>query len=94
LTDDELNDHAVELGCVLGEQLVRAFAWEWKELHKESGFKAYSVVASDRSMAMFPMLYLRQILADQALDNTTLLLFNMLGSSRFRAVPGAYQVIA
>lgn len=71
-------DAAYALGSLWGDELCRAFKWEWVHLQTEGGFEGWAVVSPDRSYACFPHRFIFAKLADPGSDNSIALLFNMI----------------
>jgi hypothetical protein len=78
LSGEELDETAIVLAALWAEQVRRALNWEWVELKKGRKSVGYGIVSPDRALVTLPILYMRELLADAARDNTVLLLFNML----------------
>jgi len=71
-------DAAYALGSLWGDELCRAFKWEWVYLQAEVGFEGWAVVSPDRSYACFPHRFIFAKLADPGSDNSIALLFNTI----------------
>jgi hypothetical protein len=94
LETDTLDDRALDFGCLWAQQVLRVASWTWAELQKSDGSASYGIVSPDRAIVIFPVSYIRELLADEGQDNTILLLFNMLRSGNVPGCePGAYQVL-
>jgi hypothetical protein len=82
LSDDEIIDSSLALGCFWGNQLVRAFGWEWVcVLFNDK--EEYSVVSPDRSLAVYATYYVRACFDYLDADVTILLAYNMIAAGRF-----------
>lgn len=68
------------LGAVWGQQLVRAFGWDWAvvEFHEHDNSQAPGVLSPDRALAVYPIHFIMGCLHDPTVDTTILLAFNML----------------
>ena len=81
------------LGAVWGEQLVRAFGWEWRMVtfHEHGDTTAPGVLSPDRSLAVYPIHFVMGCLQDSTVDTTILLAFNMLAAKTISdTTPGSY----
>lgn len=86
LSQDERENRAIELGLLWGEQVCRAYGWEWVKLDGD-----HVVVAPDRSAYVSPVVYMYGFFYDPERENNTLLLFNMIGAKgKIPAKPGDY----
>lgn len=87
--DDDIH-LAIALGVVWGDQLARAFGWEWTHV-MEDGHERFGVVTRDRSLAIYATHFVKECLDRPSLDCTILLFYNMIESGRFSAkAPGGY----
>ena len=94
LAGDDLVEEALALGCLWGEQVRQALKWEWTELRDVTN-TYYALVSPDRAYAIFPTIYMRELLADAERDNTAQLLFNMLvAGSLPPSAPKSYYALA
>ena len=81
----------VGFGVVFGDQLVRRFGWEWVGLSAE-GRNRYAVVNPDRSLAVYPMDFIKACLENPEMDCTVMLAFNMLAAGKLPSLPaGGYH---
>ncbi len=81
------NTHvALALGIVWGNQIVRAFGWEWTCVVRD-GEERYAVVSSDRSLAIYATYFVKECLDNPNADCTILLSFNMLLKNAVPAHP-------
>ena len=89
----EADEAAVALGSLWGEQLTRAFTWEWVGLYEpdsEDEDGHVGVVSPDRRFVIFPTYFIRALL-EPASDVTALLTFNMIAAGTLpHAEPGTY----
>lgn len=91
--DDEGRiDLATDLGAVWGHSLCLELGWDWSILNA-TDFDDVAVIAQDRSIAVFPIRFLGDVLADQH-RQTTLLLFNMLKAGVADAQPGELRIVS
>ena len=77
---------SLALGIVWGNQLVRAFRWEWVCVLVE-GEERYAVVAPDRSLVVFATYFVKECLDHATADCTVLLSYNMLRENRLSTEP-------
>jgi hypothetical protein len=83
---------AVVLGMLWGDEVHRAFGWEWVYLKDDRGFETWGVVSADRSYVCYPHLILAKKLTHPDSDNTVMLLFNMIGAGNLpESSPGTYM---
>ena len=79
----EADEAAVALGSLWGEQLTRAFKWEWVGLHEHDSEDDedphVGVVSPDRRFVVFPSYFIRALLEPDS-DVTALLTFNMIAA--------------
>jgi hypothetical protein len=82
-------DAPFALGSLWGEQLVRAFQWEWAfvTFHDHGNSKAPGVLAPDRSLAVYPIHFLIGCFRDPRVDVTVALAFNMLAAGKVVQLP-------
>lgn len=61
---DPLNDVAMPLGCLWGEQICLKYGWEWKKVYldEHKGDFLFAVVSPDDSMFIYPFNHLKQCL--------------------------------
>ena len=81
------------LGAVWGQQLVRAFGWEWAivTFHEHGDTTAPGVLSPDRSLAVYPIHFAMGCLQDPTVDTTILIAFNMLAAGKIGdSTPGSY----
>jgi hypothetical protein len=94
LEGDALDDQALVIGCLWAQQVLLITNWTWAELQKSGGSPTYAIISADRAVVIFPVSYIRELLADEGRDNTALLLFNMVRSGNFPSCePRSYQVL-
>ena len=82
------------LGGLWGEQLVRSFGWEWREVtfHEHGDTRAPGVLSPDRALAVYPIHFLIGCLQDPNVDATVMLSFNMLREGKVGHPPaGEYM---
>lgn len=85
---------AVVLGMLWGDEVRRAFGWDWVFLEDDRGRETWGVVSPDRSYACYPHLFIGGKLMNPNSDNTILLLFNMMGAGNLPASsPGRYTML-
>lgn len=93
----EADEAAVALGSLWGEQLTRAFRWEWVGLHEpdsEDDDPHIGVVSPDRRFVVFPTYFIRALL-EPGSDVTALFTFNMIATGNLpQADPGTYVELA
>jgi hypothetical protein len=65
-------------GSLWGEQLVKQFGWEWRQINFSDGSVAFGVVSPDRSLAIYPLDFMLGCMQDPSVDVTVALSFNML----------------
>ena len=65
------------LACAWGEQLRAATGFEWTNV-RWGGGNSIGIVPADRRFVIYPLPYFRRMLAGPDVDNTILLLFNMV----------------
>ncbi len=81
---------ALALGSVWGNQIVRAFDWQWV-CAQSDGKDFYCVVSPDRSLAIYPTYFMKGCLDNPAVDCTAVLAFNMLAAGSVGQLPpGGY----
>jgi hypothetical protein len=81
---------SLKLGVLWGDQLVRAFSWQWTVV-VDGDQERYGVVSPDRAMALYPGYFVQACLYDATRDFTAMLMFNMLDAGRIdRYQPGDY----
>ncbi|MBI1375240.1 MAG: hypothetical protein GC159_21185 [Phycisphaera sp.] len=61
-----------------GESINRELGWEWAMLVNEGGGKTMGVVSPNRSYAVAVFQFIETLATDQQVDNTSLLLFNLI----------------
>jgi hypothetical protein len=66
-----------EVGAAWGEQLVRAFGWQWQYVVRKSEFER-AVASPDSAVVVFPGNYLDRMLTPPYDDVTLMLMFNMI----------------
>jgi hypothetical protein len=89
----DAGDAPFRMGAVWGEQLVRAFGWEWATVtfHEHGDMTAPGVLSPDRSLAVYPIHFIMGCLQDPAVDTTILIAFNMLAAGTIDSTtPGSY----
>ena len=89
----DAEDAPFRMGAVWGEQLVRAFGWEWAMVtfHEHGDSTAPAVLSPDRSLAVYPIHFIMGCLQDPTVDTTILIAFNMLAASTIDSTtPGSY----
>ncbi len=86
---DDVEDVAVDLGCLYGQSLCETLAWEWVEVAGE-GATVFAVASPDRAVFVPPMVYLQRQLKQEprTADNTVLLLVNLLRQGDPKDRPG------
>ena len=83
-----------EIGAAWGEQLVRAFGWQWQYVIRESEFER-AVVSPDKAFVVFPGNYLGRMLEPPYEDVTLMLMFNMIQAKKLPEVSaGALEDIS
>ena len=85
LSDEETVFLSLQLGCLWGEQLVKALNWEWTCLTADGD--QYAVASRDRALVILPTYFARSCFAYPDLDCTAALSFNMLVANKFTEVP-------
>jgi len=84
---------ATQLAVLWGHQICRRLGWEWVKLTVQ-GDMWYGIVSRRREYAIFPLIYMREVLAERSKDNTILLIYNMLKAGKFSpAEAGDYYVL-
>jgi len=80
---DNWTDRAVPLGALWGQQMVRAFDWEWAEVvhHDHNDVHLAGVFNRERSLAVYPLHYVFGCLKNEVYP-TILLAFNMLTAGK------------
>jgi hypothetical protein len=89
----DAEDAPFRMGALWGEQLVRAFGWEWAMVtfHEHGNSTAPAVLSPDRSLAVYPIHFIMGCLQDPTVDTTILLAFNMLKADTVGdTTPGSY----
>ena len=89
----DAEDAPFRIGAVWGEQLVRAFGWEWAMVtfHEHGDSTAPGVLSPDRALAVYPIHFIMGCLQDSTVDTTILLAFNMLKAGTIDDTePGSY----
>jgi hypothetical protein len=90
----DLEQAAYALGTLWGDELRRAFKWEWVYLQADNGFEGWTIVSPNRSHACFPHRFIFGKLAKPESDNTIALLFNMIKAGRVpSSSPGKYLTL-
>jgi len=83
-----------EVGAAWGEQLVRAFGWQWQYAVREKEFER-SVTSPEQAVVVFPSNYLSRMLKPPYDDVTLMLMFNMIEADKLpEAPPGALDDIS
>ena len=83
-----------EIGAAWGEQLVRAFGWQWQYAVRESEFER-AVTPPDQRVVVFPSNYLGRMLKPPYDDVTLALMFNMVEAQKLPEVSaGALEDIS
>ena len=91
---EDLEQAAYALGTLWGDELRRAFKWEWVYLQTDGGFEGWAVVSPNRSHVCFPHHFIFGKLANPESDNTIALVFNMIGAGRVpSSSPGKYVTL-
>ena len=85
-TGQSLDQLALGIGLVFGDQLVRRFGWEWTCIVRD-GKDYYAVVTLDRSLVDYPVEFIKACLDDADADCTAMLAFNMLAGGRIKGLP-------
>ena len=86
LSEENCTFLSLQLGCLWGQQLVKAFDWEWTCL-MENGDELYAVASKDRALLILPTYFTRDCLEQPGIDCTALLAYNMLAAQKFAQVP-------
>jgi hypothetical protein len=89
----DAEDAPFRMGAVWGEQLVRAFGWEWAmvKFHEHGDTTAPGVLSPDRALAVYPIHFIMGCLQDSTVDTTILIAFNMLAAGSIDgSTPGSY----
>jgi hypothetical protein len=86
-----VGDVAIILGAAWGDAVCRAIGWDWVRL-RSPDLEELAVVAPDRSVATFPVLFLGDVLRDPN-KQTTLLLYNMLKAGMAEGQPGELRLV-
>jgi len=100
----DAEDAPFTLGAVWGQQLVRAFGWEWATMtfHEHGDTTAPGVLSPNRALAVYPIHFMMGCLQDSSVDATILLAFNMLEArtigetkpgSFFNLMDGVHRII-
>jgi hypothetical protein len=91
----KLDDLAIDLGCLWGQSVVDALAWEWCRVTDADGKAVFAVASPDRSHYVAPLHYMkRQVRRRNGTGNTTLLLFNLLKARKMPASgPHGYRLL-
>ena len=83
-----------EVGAAWGEQLVRAFGWQWRYVVRGEEFER-AVASPDQSVVVFPTTYLGRMLEPPYDDVTLMLMFNMIEAKSLpEAAAGALDDIS
>jgi hypothetical protein len=83
-----------EVGVAWGEQLVRAFGWQWQCVVREEEFEP-AVTSPDQAFVVFPHRYLGRMLEPPYDDVTLMLMFNMIQGKKLPEVAaGALEDIS
>lgn len=93
LEHDEETQQAAILGVLFGEQLKKAYGWDWCQIETASR-RVMAVVASDKSLYLEPLHFVWQFLIDTTQDQTIILTFNMLAKQKTSAKPGDYKYVS
>ena len=93
-SDAEIDTEVVtQLGVLWGHQICRRLGWDWVELTIQDDMW-YGIVSRQREYAIFPLIYMREVLAERSKESTILLIYNMLKAGKFSpAEPGDYYVL-
>ncbi|MGB7746917.1 MAG: hypothetical protein WBN75_06480 [Verrucomicrobiia bacterium] len=93
-SDAEIDNEVVtQLGVLWGHQICCRLGWEWVELTIQDDMW-YGIVSRRREYAIFPLILMREVLAERSKENTILLIYNMLKAGKFSpAEPDDYHVL-
>ena len=90
----ELQQAALQLGFLWGEQVCRAYGWHWAKIVEDDQNERLAVISPDRAFYVLPLNFIWLHFEEQERQETVALLFNMLadpGSSFVRAQPQSFQ---
>lgn len=90
---ETLQEWAVQLGHLWGEQVVRAYDWHWVAVDTGES-EVLGVVPTDEAYRVLPLNFVWQHLQDAEREETVMLLFNMLARAEESGAPrrpGALQ---
>ncbi len=83
----------LELGCLWGQTLCTVLGWEWALVSLDEN-EYYGIVTQNRSHAIFPLHYIKELLEDPDKDQTSLLVYNMLKAGDLpKAEAGQYAIL-
>ena len=86
LSEEDCTFLSLQLGCLWGQQLVKAFDWEWTCI-TENGDERYAVASKDRPLLMLPTYFARDCFEEPGTDCTAMLAYNMLSAQKFAEAP-------
>ena len=72
------------LGSLWGDVLAAVFKWEWCVVihHDLNDVAAIAIASPDRSLVIYPMVFVRRCLANANVDCTIALTFNMMAAKK------------
>jgi hypothetical protein len=87
----------LSMAYLWGNQICRAYKWEWVKLDYENG-ESKAIVSPNRAFAIYPLFYIKDLVDDPERELTIILLFNMLEpNSLHRQFPqskaGGYETL-
>jgi len=67
----------LSMAYLWGNQVCRAHKWEWVKLVYDGG-ESKAIVSPGHAFAVYPLLFIKELVDDPVRDSTVILLFNML----------------
>ncbi|HYE73116.1 MAG TPA: hypothetical protein VEF04_07295, partial [Blastocatellia bacterium] len=67
----------LSMAYLWGNQVCRAYKWEWVKLVYDGG-ESKAIVSPNRAFAVYPLPFIKELVDDPERESTIVLLFNML----------------
>lgn len=67
----------LSMAYLWGQQVCRAYKWEWAGLVYDGG-ESKAIVSPNRAFGVYPVLFIKELVDDPERESTIILLFNML----------------
>lgn len=80
-SEDSIIETALAIGCLWGQTVCNRLKWQWAYVTIE-GNDIFGIVSPKREYVIFPMVYIKNLLKSPEVDQTSLLIYNMLKAGK------------